>query len=140
MERGEQGRLLLDRAVLQGFLELLRTWRRVAVMAACVVEELGLGARVYVVGGAAEDRLTALSDLDVVVVLPREPRGRERLETKMKIMRALFDRGLPLDYPLELHVTGPEGFKTYLRHSRRVLRVSCRGGLQALEPGEAEQG
>jgi len=73
-------------------------------------------------------------------VLPREPLGRERLEVKMKVMRILFERGLPPDYPLELHVTGPRGFRVYLRHSRRVLRVTCRGGLQAVEPGEAEQG
>jgi len=61
VEEAETGRLLLDRVVLRGFLQLLRTWRRVAVMVACVAEELGLGARVYVVGGAADSPPSATS-------------------------------------------------------------------------------
>ena len=74
-------------------------------------------------GGAAEGRLTAVSDVDVLVVLPREPGPRERLRAKLRIMEEAFRSGLPLDYPIDLHVTGPRGLEAYRRHARRLIAL-----------------
>lgn len=62
-------------------LRVIRGWRRYAEIIARAVEATIPDASVYLAGGAAEGRLTILSDVDVVVVLPRDHGfgGRSRL-------------------------------------------------------------
>ena len=48
-------------------LEYLKKWRQAASAIRRAVDELGIDADVYIIGGAAEDRLTVLSDVDVLV-------------------------------------------------------------------------
>ncbi len=114
----------LDLMMAKWYFELVSTWRRMAEIVARAAKSLYPGAEVYVVGGAAEGRLTAVSDVDVVVVLPWEPSPRERVEAKLSIMREAFRLGLPLDYPVDLHVVGPRGFERYKILSRRVVRLA----------------
>jgi len=113
----------LDRLMARWFYEFQSTWREAATVVARVAKRLYPGAKVYVIGGAAENRLTALSDVDVLVVLPWDPSPSERLEAKKRIMLGAFDEGLPLDYPIDLHVTGPEGLKQCLRYVRRMVEI-----------------
>lgn len=63
----------LDMLMARWFYELQSTWRKAAAIVARVVKQFYPEARVYVIGGAAEDGLTAVSDLDILVVLPWEP-------------------------------------------------------------------
>ncbi len=95
----------------------LRRWRSYAEKVARAAAELVPGSRVYVVGGVAEGRATVLSDIDVVVVVPR-PRldGRERLQLTLDILeRAIDAYGLPWDAPVEIHVVGSEEANRYMR-------------------------
>ena len=90
-------------------LRHLRMWREAARAIAEAVKELGLRAKVYVVGGAAENRLTILSDVDVMVCLDEEKTWRELRAIKHAILGKAFDEhGLPIDYPIDLHVYGPQ--------------------------------
>lgn len=119
----EERRRRLDALMARWYYELVSTWRWAAGIVARAAKRLYPGARVYVFGGAAEGRLTAVSDVDVLVVLPREPGPRERLRAKLRIMEEAFRSGLPLDYPIDLHVTGPRGLEAYRRHARRLIAL-----------------
>ncbi len=99
----------------------LRRWQSYARKIARAAAELVPGSRVYVVGGIAEGRATVLSDIDVVIVVPK-PRleGKERLRLAVDILeRAIDAHGLPWDAPVEIHVAGSEEAHRYLK-GRRV--------------------
>ncbi len=85
-------------------LRLLRTWRRVVSTLARTVKEMYPEASVYLLGGAAEDRLTALSDVDVAVVFDRELGAGERARILAALWRELERRGVPAYYPLHIIV------------------------------------
>ncbi len=62
-----------DRYMVRRFRRLM-SWRRYAGSVAKAAKEvLGPDTQVYMVGGAAEGRLTALSDIDFVLVTPNAP-------------------------------------------------------------------
>jgi len=109
--------------MLKWFYELISTWRKAAAVVARAAKRLYPEARVYVIGGAAEGRLTALSDLDVLVLLPEDPSPRERLEVKVKVLLKAFEEGLPWDYPIDLHVVGPKGFERYKRYTKKTIEI-----------------
>ncbi len=111
----------VDVLMVKWYLEIASTWRKAAAIVAKAARTLYPEARVYVFGGAAEDRLTATSDVDILVVLPEDPSPAERLKAKIDIMLRAFDLGLPLHYPIDLHVVGPKGFKEYLKHVRKLV-------------------
>ncbi len=95
----------------------LRRWRDYAERVARAAAELAPGSRVYVIGGVAEDRVTVLSDIDILVVVPK-PRltGRERLQLTVDILdRAIERHGLPWDAPVEIHVVGQEEASRFLK-------------------------
>ena len=113
----------VDVLMARWFYELLETWRDAAGIVARAAKALYPGARVYVIGSVAEGTFTAASDLDVLVALPWDPGPRERLRVKVEILLKAFDEGLPLHYPVDLHVTGPAGLEEYKRHARRMIPV-----------------
>ena len=82
-------------------LSMLRGWRRVVKEVVKVVKEIYPSAEIYLAGGAAEDRLTALSDIDILVVF--KERREERAEILAKIWEKL-ENTFPLYYPLEIHI------------------------------------
>ncbi len=92
MERRYRSRLLL-----------LREWKRVVEHVARAVEKLYPEAEVYLIGGAAEGRLTVHSDIDVAVVFYRSLSWRDRVEVLERIWEAL-ENEVPMYYPLEIHV------------------------------------
>jgi len=81
-------------------LRRLLAWRRYARIAAEAAREtLGERIGVCIVRGAAEGRLTALSDIDILVVLPREPRPGEEARTSRATYEKAVAKGMPWDYP-----------------------------------------
>ncbi len=86
---------------LESRLQMLKRWREVVREVVKVVEELYPDAELYLIGGAAEGRLTVNSDIDVVIVF-RELED-SRGEVLAKIWEALEGK-IPVYYPLEIHV------------------------------------
>jgi predicted nucleotidyltransferase len=83
-------------------------------MIAKAAKDLELNAEVYVIGGVAEDRITVLSDIDILIVTNRKIEGRERKELKADILiRAMNVYGLPFDAPVELHLEDKESVKRF---------------------------
>ncbi|RLE83814.1 MAG: hypothetical protein DRJ67_11595 [Thermoprotei archaeon] len=44
------------------------------------------GAEVYLAGGAAEGRLTVLSDIDVLIVPPEKPGFSQAIEIRVRVL------------------------------------------------------
>ena len=104
-------------------IEYLRKWRHYVSLLARSVRELLPGAEVYVFGGAAEDRLTVLSDVDVLVVVDRELNQREKWKLKADIIWNATKYGFPWDYPVDLHIVSRRELPRYLRHAKKLVRV-----------------
>ena len=66
-------------------LLLLREWRRHVETLTQAIKNTIPEAEVYLAGGAAENRLTVLSDIDILVVLPQKPSLEEAAELRAKI-------------------------------------------------------
>ena len=75
---------------------------------------------VYLVGGAAENRLTVASDIDILVVLPTEPSFEEAIELRERIWSELERAGIPSYVPIEIHVVSKESLDRYARRGRIV--------------------
>lgn len=90
-------------------LKLLSKWRSVVARAARAIKRACPDAEIYLFGGAAEDRLTILSDIDLAVVL--ESLSRDRADLLAEIWRLLEEEGIPLHYPLEIHVLDKREFE-----------------------------
>ena len=88
--------------MVEGRLKLIKKWRSVAFRAAAAIKRVYPHAEVYLFGGAAEGRLTVLSDIDLAVVFDVEPQGRG--EVLARIWEELEREGIPQYYPLEIHV------------------------------------
>jgi len=92
-------------------LQLLRRWRSVAEIVARVARELYPEAEVYLFGGAAEDRLTVLSDIDIAIVFRKPLDLEERAEIASTIWEKLEEHRIPPYYPLHLVVLSRSEFE-----------------------------
>ena len=104
--------------------ELLKKWKELAsIVAEACKSVLGPDClEVYVVGGAAEGRLTVLSDIDVVVVAARGV--KDRLMAAVKIKSVALDMGLHEEAPIDLKIMTPEEFKEAKdRYYRKVIKL-----------------
>ena len=102
-------------------LEHLRRWREAVEAIAKAIRDLGIKAELYVIGGAAESRLTILSDIDVLLCL-EEGLGPEDLwALRRKVLGVAMDKyGLPIDYPVELHIWDKKTCSKTLRREKAV--------------------
>jgi predicted nucleotidyltransferase len=95
---------------LQRIRILAREWRSVAEKVARACRQLFgdkcLG--VYVVGSVAEDRITVLSDLDVVLVVG-EPQLKT-LENLLAVKREAEKQGVPPEITLDIKLLTPQEF------------------------------
>ena len=101
-------------------LKLLQNWRRVVDSVVEVVKRLYHDAEVYLFGGAAEGRLTILSDVDVLVVFREKLTTEKRVEVLARLWEELERSGVPPYYPLDIHVVGRDELDAYRRRARLV--------------------
>ena len=87
-------------------LKMLSEWRKVVKIAKEIINELYPDAEIYLIGGAAENRLTIYSDNDLLVVLGK---GVDRVEALTRIWDKLFEK-FSLYYPLEIHIVTKDEF------------------------------
>jgi len=103
------------------WLRELARWRTHAEKIACAARTILPNAETYVTGGAAEDRLTAASDIDIVIALPSRPTYEEAVEIRTKILEEAEKIGLPPTAPVELHIVAKEDLNRY----RTLKRITC---------------
>jgi len=95
--------------------KILRDWKRyVDRIARSAKKILGDDTRVYVFGSAVRGELTAISDIDILIVSERVPRSfMERVKLKLKIMDL---SSLPDHSPFEFHLVDEREAKLYFHH------------------------
>ena len=101
-------------------LKAVSGWRRYAEIVAEAVAKAFPDAEVYLVGGAAEGRVTVLSDVDVVVVVPGELTLDQAVEVRARVLEKAEKLGLPPYAPVEIHVVDRKGLARYERRGRLV--------------------
>jgi hypothetical protein len=101
----------------------LRRWREYARAIARAARDLVPNARVYVIGGVAEDRTTVLSDIDILIIIPDTASANKRRLYVDIMVRAMDLYGLPWDAPVELHIIGEGEARDYLEHSGRAIEI-----------------
>jgi len=80
-------------------------------------------AKAYLIGSVAEGTYTALSDVDVLLVLPGRHSDEELYMVFRRVWEEACKEGLPWDYPLDLIVVDEPRAGLFLRSSRRVLKL-----------------
>ncbi len=102
--------------------EMVKRWRehvrRIAQSARRILGDV----EVYVFGSAVEGRLTASSDVDLLIVCEKAPLDFEEYEDlKERILRGA---GLDTRSPFQLHIVDKDGARFYLENLRvRAERV-----------------
>lgn len=77
------------------------------------------------IGGVAEDRITVLIDIDILIVTKRKLSGKERKELSKKILiRAMDFYDLPFDAPVELHIEDEENAKRFFSISKKFIKIT----------------
>ncbi len=104
-------------------LRLLREWRHYARYVVEAVKRIAPSARVYLIGSVAEGTYTALSDVDILVILPGRHSSRDLIEASIRIWEEAFRLGLPWDYPINLIVVDEDRAKPFLRSARRLEKL-----------------
>ncbi len=101
-------------------LQLLSEWRQAVNKLVEILRKLYPDARVYLFGGAAENRLTVLSDIDILVVFPEESiEPEKRVQVLAEVWEELERIGLA-HYPFDIHVVGHGEIERYRRRSRLI--------------------
>ncbi|UXD21799.1 DNA polymerase [Ignicoccus pacificus DSM 13166] len=92
-------------------LKLLLRWREIVPKIAEILKEIIPDAEIYLVGSVARGDYDAWSDVDILIVTPRELTRKERIEIRAKLWEEMERRGLPWYFPWELHFVkkGEEG-------------------------------
>ena len=106
-------------------LKKLHAWKEHIIPLVRATWNILPNAKVYVYGDAAEDRLTALSDIDVLIVdtsIPADP--KDRMELKSRLWRRAEEYGVPWDYPFDILLLTPEEFEKFKKHIRILIEVS----------------
>ena len=101
-------------------LQLLSEWRQAVNKLVEILKRLYPYAEVYLFEGAAENRLTVLSDIDILVVFPVENiEPEKRVQVLAEIWEKLERIGLA-HYPFDIHVVGYGELERYRRRSRLI--------------------
>ncbi len=101
-------------------VRVLSRWREYVTLIAEAVKAVAPQAKVYLVGGAAEGRLTVLSDVDVLVVLPKRLGFEGAVELRAKVLEKAEGLGLPPYAPVELHIIGEDDLRRYSARGKVV--------------------
>ena len=89
-------------------LEHLKNYRKIAEKIKEMARRRCGSARVMVFGSVVEGRITALSDIDVLIICDLDEEERVKLKAEIR-------RELGYDVPVELHIASEEEFRRWYR-------------------------
>ena len=102
-------------------LRMLMRWREYIGILRDAIREILPGCNAYVIGGAAENRLTAKSDIDVLIVCENPPRNAYELaKKKARIREILEEKGIEWSYLFEFHIVDKKTVQKYLQGKPRI--------------------
>lgn len=119
MQRGNWAKHALDR------YEMLKRWKHLAnTIAIACTKILGDNClEVHVVGSAAEDRLTVLSDIDIAIVTGNPE--HKTIETIVAIKKKAEELGLPPETPIDIKILTQKELQELVEKKvyRKTVRV-----------------
>ncbi|MCD6591676.1 MAG: nucleotidyltransferase domain-containing protein [Thaumarchaeota archaeon] len=89
-------------------LKHLKNYRKIAEKIKGIARRRCRNARVIVFGSVVENRVTALSDIDVLIICDLDKEERVKLKAEIR-------RQLGYDVPVELHIASEEEFRRWYR-------------------------
>ncbi len=101
-------------------LLLIHNWRIVISRVALIIKKQFPEAEIYLIGGAAEARLTINSDIDLAVVF----RNKLEREERVKILETIWERiedEVPLYYPLHVIILDKDEFKKLSGVKKKIM-------------------
>ena len=101
-------------------LQILMNWRSYVKKISKAVKATIPEAEVYIAGGAANNRLTIRSDIDILIVLPNKPNFAKSVEIRVKILERAEKLKLPLYAPIELHIIGKKELVKYTKRGKII--------------------
>ncbi|BFH72893.1 nucleotidyltransferase domain-containing protein [Sulfurisphaera javensis] len=102
----------------------LSRWGEHAKNIAKTPKEIYPNAEVYVFRGVAEDRITVLSDIDILIVFNYKLEDKEIMNLRKRIFFNAVDKhGLPFDSPVKLHVVDDDKAKLYFTIAKKLIKV-----------------
>ncbi len=101
-------------------LQILTKWRGYSRIMYKAIKTVAPQAETYIIGGAAENRLTIKSDIDILLVLPQKPTFTQAVELRTKILEEAEKIGLPPYAPIDLHIIGKEELKKYIKKGKVI--------------------
>ncbi len=93
--------------------EYLKNYIQVAERVKDLVNVEYADAKIYVFGSTVRGTFTAASDIDVLVILPKDLGPYERAELMARVFMDMPDA------PVELHITDRKGLSWYMRFIKR---------------------
>ncbi len=95
-------------------LEYLKNYKEVALRVKTILQKHDSKAELYIFGSVLEGKMTALSDIDLLVVS-----ARPEIEYRLKL-----DAYQASDAPLEIHFATPDQYKNwYRRFIKKKIKV-----------------
>lgn len=107
--------------MVESDLKLISKWKTYVEKAVKAIREIVPNTQIYLIGGAAEKRLTAQSDIDLLLVLNTEPTHKEKISLREKIIKQLENKGIPPYFPLQIHITTK---KETPKHKRKKIPLT----------------
>jgi len=101
-------------------LQMLMNWRSYVKKISKAVKATIPEAEVYIAGGAANNRLTIRSDIDILIVLPNKPNFTKSAEIRAKILEEAEKLKLPPYAPIELHIISKKELKKYTKRDEII--------------------
>lgn len=105
-------------------LKKLLQWRQYLPALREAINQTLPAKEIYIIGGAAENRLTALSDIDILIVTDKPPANpKEKAEITSKIREKLEEKGINHTYLYQFHIKNPQQAQQLLKTTKNPVKI-----------------
>ena len=105
-------------------LQKLLKWREYIPALREAISQVLPDAEIYIIGGAAENRLTALSDIDVLIITDKPPENpMKKAEITSKIREKLEEKGINHSYLYQFHIKDKKQAQQLLKTTKIPVKI-----------------
>ena len=102
-------------------LRALLEWRKHVNTLAKAIKQTLPNCHAYIIGGAAENRLTAKSDIDVLIVCRNPPTSAQEIAEKTAKIREILEKEkIEWSHLYEFHITDEKTAQKYLENKPKI--------------------
>jgi len=101
--------------------EMIKNWKNWIWKVIDVIKKYLPDAEIHIIGSVAEDKYTAASDLDLLIISRNIPDKLSEIANLKTMIEN--DANLPIYHPIEFHFTKPEVGRLYLQRCRKFIKL-----------------